>query len=185
MPLAPRAVDIPRIPGALKFYKVMSYITGTFLLLLVAEMILKYCIDARSWSLVAPAGMIDPATGDFIFLEPGFEIELFGSQGFLALVPNDSVEAINLSIGILVIHGWLYVIYLFSGFRIWSMMRWNVAKLFFIALGGIIPGLSFVIESIYGKKVVAYLATQAASNSDTSSSNPPTPPTPPTQGAAA
>lgn len=160
MPLAPRTVDIPRIPKALKFYKVMSYITGTFLLLLVAEMILKYCIDYRTNAFVAPNGMVDPSTGDFIFLEPGYEIELFGPQGFLALVPNDTVEAINLSIGILVIHGWLYVVYLFAGFRIWSMMRWSFGKLLIIALGGIIPGLSFVVEYVYAKKVVAFLATQ-------------------------
>lgn len=160
MPVAPRAVDIPRIPGALKFYKVMSYITGTFLLLLVVEMILKYMIDSSTNSLVPPAGMIDPNTGDFVFLEPGYEIEAFGPQGFIALVPNDTVTALNLSIGILVIHGWLYVLYLFSGFRIWSLMRWNVGKLLMIALGGIIPGLSFVVESMYAKQVVAYLAQQ-------------------------
>jgi integral membrane protein len=171
MPLAPRAVDIPRIPKALKFYKVMSYITGTFLLLLVGEMILKYCIDHRTGAFVAPNGMIDPATGDFVFLEPGYEIELFGPQGFLALVPNDTVEAINLSIGILVIHGWLYVVYLFAGFRIWSMMRWNALKLFNIAWGGIIPGLSFVVEYFYAKQVVAFLATQEG----TSSPSTPTP----------
>lgn len=160
MPVAPRAESIPKIPGALKFYKVMSYITGTFLLLLVVEMILKYMIDSSTNAVVLPAGMIDPNTGDFIFLEPGYEIEAFGPQGFLALVPNDTVTALNLSIGILVIHGWLYVLYLFAGFRIWSLMRWNVGKLFMIALGGIIPGLSFVVESIYAKQVVAFLAQQ-------------------------
>lgn len=163
MPLAPRAVDIPRIPGALKFYKVMSYITGTFLLLLVAEMILKYCIDARNWALVMPGGMTDPATGDFVFLEPGFEIEAFGPHGFIALVPSDTVTAVNLSIGILVIHGWLYVAYLFAGFRIWSMMRWSFGKLLIIALGGIVPGLSFVVEYFYAKQVVAFLACQNTS----------------------
>ncbi|MBU6265867.1 MAG: DUF3817 domain-containing protein [Actinomycetales bacterium] len=170
MPVAPRAVDIPRIPGALKFYKVMSYITGTFLLLLVGEMILKYCIDARDWSFVTPGGMTDAATGDFVFLEPGFEIEAFGPHGFIALVPSDTVTAVNLSIGILIVHGWLYVAYLFSGFRIWSMMRWNFGKLLIIALGGIVPGLSFVVEHFYAKKVVAFLATQ-----DTSAPTTPTP----------
>jgi hypothetical protein len=141
MPLAPRAVDIPRIPGALKFYRVMSYITGTFLLLLVAEMILKYCIDARDWSLVVPGGMTDAATGDFVFLEPGFEIEAFGPHGFLALVPSDTVTAVN----------------------IWSMMRWSFGKLLIIALGGIVPGLSFVVEHFYAKQVVEFLDTQDSS----------------------
>ncbi len=166
MPLAPRPVDVPKIPGALKFYKVMSYITGTFLLLLVGEMILKYCIDYRTNSFVLPGAYTDPESGDFIFFEPGYELELFGPQGFLALVPNDTVEAINLSIGILVIHGWLYVIYLFSGFRLWSMMRWPVGKFFMIALGGIVPGLSFVVEHFYKKPVEEFIRnnpTQGAS----------------------
>ena len=160
MPLAPRAADIPRIPGALKFYKVMSYITGGFLLLLCAEMILKYCIDIRTNSFVLPGGMTNPETGEFVFFEPGYEIEAFGPNGFLALVPSDTVEAINLSLGILIIHGWLYVIYLFAGFRIWSKMRWDFGKLFFIALGGIIPGLSFYVEAKYAKLVDAFLETQ-------------------------
>ena len=42
----------------------------------------------------------------------------------------------------------------------WSMMRWSFGKLLIIALGGIIPGLSFVVEHFYAKKVVAFLATQ-------------------------
>lgn len=163
MPVAPRAVDIPRIPGALKFYKVMAYITGTFLLLLVAEMILKYMIDATTNSFVLPGGMTDPTTGDFVFLEPGYEIEAFGPHGFIALVPSDTVTAVNLSIGILIVHGWLYVMYLFSGFRLWSMMRWPVGKFLIIALGGVIPVLSFIVESIYAKQVVAFLAQQKAS----------------------
>jgi integral membrane protein len=160
MPLAPRAADIPKIPGALKFYKVMSIITGSFLLLLCAEIILKYCIDVQTNSFVLPGGMTDPTTGEFVFFEPGYEIEAFGPNGFLALVPSDTVQAINLSLGILIIHGWLYVIYLFAGFRIWSKMRWGFGKLFFIALGGIIPGLSFYVEYKYGKLVVAYLESQ-------------------------
>jgi integral membrane protein len=160
MPVAPRAESIPKIPGALKFYKVMAYITGTFLLLLVAEMILKYMIDSSTNTFVLPSGMTDPNTGDFVFLEPGYEIEAFGPQGFLALVPNDTVTAVNLSIGILIVHGWLYVLYLFAGFRLWSMMRWPASKLLIIALGGIIPVLSFVVESIYAKQVVAFLAQQ-------------------------
>ena len=162
MPLAPRPADVPKIPGALKFYKVMSYITGTFLLLLVVEMILKYCIDYRTNTFVAPGGYIVPESGDFLFLEPGYEVEMFGPNGFIALVPNDTVQAINLSIGILVIHGWLYVVYLFAGFRLWSMMRWPFLKLAIIALGGIIPGLSFVVEHYYKKPVEDFIRKNPA-----------------------
>jgi hypothetical protein len=65
-----------------------------------------------------------------------------------------------LSIGILIVHGWLYVMYLFAGFRLWSMMRWPIGKFLIIALGGVIPVLSFIVESIYAKQVVAFLAQQ-------------------------
>lgn len=166
MAFAPKKTDIPRIPGALKFYKVMSYITGTFLLLLAFEMILKYCIDARTWAFVWPGGAINPETGEFVFFEPGFEIEMLGSNGFLALVPSDTVEAINISLLILIVHGWLYVIYLFAGFRIWSMMRWPMTKFLIIALGGIIPGLSFYVEAKYAKIVEKFLEEQKTSGSE-------------------
>ena len=42
MPLAPKLADLPRIRGALRFYQVASVITGVMLLLLCAEMIMKY-----------------------------------------------------------------------------------------------------------------------------------------------
>ena len=42
MPRAPKLASFPAIRGALKFYQVCSIITGTMLLLLLAEMILKY-----------------------------------------------------------------------------------------------------------------------------------------------
>ena len=45
------------------------------------------------------------------------------------------------------------------------MMRWNALKLFNIALGGIIPGLSFVVEHFYAKKVVTFLEIQNTSSS--------------------
>ncbi|KEP72565.1 hypothetical protein HR12_43090 [Microbacterium sp. SUBG005] len=42
MPRAPKLASFPAIRGALKFYQICSIITGIGLLLLVAEMILKY-----------------------------------------------------------------------------------------------------------------------------------------------
>ena len=42
MPLKPRQRDIPKIPGAVKFYKISAYVTGVMLLLLVFEMAFKY-----------------------------------------------------------------------------------------------------------------------------------------------
>lgn len=137
MPLQPRERDLPRIPGALTFYKVSSIVTGTLLLLLCAEMIMKYFF--------------------------GLELELGGAYGFLAFVPSDSLQAINLSLGILMIHGWGYVVYLFADFRIWSLMRWPFSRFLLIALGGVIPFLSFFLEVRVVREVKAYLASRTAS----------------------
>jgi len=159
----PREKDIPRIPKVLRFYQVMAYITGTFLLLLIVEMVLKYMVDRNTWALVAPAMVFDPLSGQQIFAEPGFEIEAFGSNGVIALVPSDTVTALNISLMILVVHGWLYVIYLFASYRLWNIMRWRFLDFLWLALGGIVPVLSFVLESIYTRRVRRFIAGTAQS----------------------
>jgi integral membrane protein len=133
MALRPRLSDIPTIRGAVKFYRVSAYVTGTLLLLLVLEMVLKYTPIQR-------------------------EIELGGAQGFLALVPVGSVRAVNLSTGILIAHGWLYVVYLFTDFRLWSFMRWPFSRFIQIALGGVVPFLSFIVEHFITRRVHRELA---------------------------
>ncbi|MGY4857988.1 DUF3817 domain-containing protein [Cryobacterium sp. AP23] len=132
MPLEPKPADLPRIPGALRLYQVSSIITGVFLLLLCVEVILKFVFQ--------------------------YEIELGGPNGFLALVARDTVSAFNLSTAILIVHGWFYVLYLFADFRLWSIMRWPFPTFLLIALGGIIPFLSFFLEVRIGNRVKAYLA---------------------------
>jgi integral membrane protein len=158
----PREKDFPRIPKALRFYQVMAYITGSFLLLLVAEMVLKYMVDRQSWAVVMPAMVFDPVSGQQIFAEPGFEIEGFGAGGFLALVPSDTVTAWNVSLTILVVHGWLYVIYLLASYRLWNVMRWKFLDFLWLALGGIVPVLSFVLEGIYTRRVRRFLVSTSA-----------------------
>lgn len=136
MPLEPKPADISRIPGALRLYQVSSVITGVFLLLLCAEMLVKYGF--------------------------GHELELGGPNGFLALVPSTSVTAVNLSMGILIAHGWFYVLYLFADFRLWSVMRWPFSRFILIALGGVVPTLSFIVEVPTARRVKRFLADRAA-----------------------
>ena len=155
MPLEPKLADLPRIRGALRFYQVASVITGVLLLALCAEMLMKYAF--------------------------GLELELGGSEGFLAFVPGDTVTAVNLSTGILIVHGWFYVVYLFSDFRLWSLMRWPFTRFILIALGGIIPFLSFILEARIGREVRAYLdrreadAAAATTTSSASAASPSAP----------
>ena len=120
MPAGPRPSDVPRLRTALKVYRVSAAITGTFLLLLVVMMVLRY----------------------------GFlvDIELGGPFGFLALTPKDDITAINLSLVILTVHGWLYVLYLACDFIMWRLARYSFGRFLFIALGGIIPFLSYYFE---------------------------------------
>lgn len=107
------------------------------LLLLCGEMIVKYAL--------------------------GYELFLGGSGGFLWFAPLDAFgestgDGLNLSLGILVAHGWFYVVYLFSCFRVWSLMRWPFMRFLLLALGGIIPFLSFFLEVRTARDVKRYLA---------------------------
>ncbi len=116
----PRTADVAGIRKTVAVYKVSSIITGSFLLLLVLMMVLRYGF--------------------------GVDIELLGPYGFLALTPKDLIEGINLSSGILIVHGWLYVLYLACDFLLWRYIRFSFAWFLFIALGGVVPFLSFYFE---------------------------------------
>ena len=132
MPVGPRPVDIPRIRRAVSVYKVSSIITGTFLLLLCLMMVLRYGF--------------------------GVDIELGGPAGFLALTPKDLIVGVNLSTIILIVHGWLYVLYLACDFVLWRLVRFSFLRFLFIALGGIIPLLSYFLERRVPRDVEAAIA---------------------------
>lgn len=85
----------------------------------------------------------------------GYDIFIAGPNGFLSLEPylneGESLPAtgINLTVAILVIHGWLYVLYLFADFRVWTLLRWSFWRFLVIAAGGVVPFLSFITERHY------------------------------------
>lgn len=118
-----------QIRGALKFYKVCAWVSGTFLLLLVAEMITRYGLG---YDLIA--GGTDKLTGRSVAL------------GWQNLQLEHLAGGVNISTLILIVHGWFYVVYLFSCFRVWSLMRWPFPQLIVMALGGVVPFLSFIVE---------------------------------------
>ena len=100
-----------QIRSAQSLYKFTAWLTGIFLLLLVFQMIVKY----------------------------GFGRELFaggttedGTEFVLGLYHEQAVvEGVNISLLILIVHGWLYVLYLLGCFRLWSMMRWGGVRLLY------------------------------------------------------
>lgn len=137
--LGPVAAQIPAIRSVLKTYKVASMITGTFLMLLVTEMVVRYGFGYDFWA-GGPNGFIT-------LQERGPEGSGLPSVG------------LNLSTAVLIVHGWLYVFYLFTDFRLWTLMRWSFLRFVIIAAGGIVPMLSFFTEHHYAKLANAQLAT--------------------------
>lgn len=89
---------------AMTFYRVMAYITGFWLLLLVVEMILKYLVDVN--------GNHAPVIGTWVAI----------------------------------VHGMIYVVYVLSVFNLWSIMRWNLSRMIYLIIAGVVPVLSFVLE---------------------------------------
>jgi integral membrane protein len=130
--------------SALKFYRVTSYITGTFLLLLCVEMIVRYGL--------------------------GYDLIVGGINGLLALEVHGvegsglSGTGLNVSTAILIVHGWLYVAYLYGDYRMWTLYRWSFTRFVIIALGGVVPLLSFFTERHFTKVAEAQLAKAAQAN---------------------
>ncbi len=135
MAIGPRAEDLPRIRIALGFYRVSAAITGVFLLLLVVMMVTRYGF--------------------------GLDLELGGPDGLVGLAPKEIIEAdaaVNLSTIILIVHGWLYVVYLICDFALWRLLRYSFGYFCFVALGGIIPFISFFFEYRVPRDIRARIA---------------------------
>jgi integral membrane protein len=158
----PKVASFPKIRGALRFYQIASIVTGVMLLLLLAEMILKYSplhvelFAGGSGGLLWFASVIvgDGCQWYSLFFPGGMGCEMI-SVG----------DGVNISLFILVAHGWLYVVYLFACFRVWSLMRWPFRRFILLALGGVIPLLSFFMEAIVAREVKTYLASREAAAS--------------------
>lgn len=129
-----------QIRGALTFYKWCAWISGIFLLLLVAEMITRYLIG---YDLIA-AGT-DAQTGQSVAL------------GWLNRETGNLHGGVNISTWVLIVHGWFYVIYLVSCFRLWLLMRWALPQMIVMALGGVVPFLSFIVEHKIHRETLALL----------------------------
>ncbi|MEY4560080.1 MAG: hypothetical protein RL460_57 [Actinomycetota bacterium] len=129
----PAASQIEQVKKVLKLFTASSYITGIFLLLLMI-----------TWGIRR-----------LPFL--GYDLWLMGPNGFITFeqygVEGEGLPdvGVNLTVAILIVHGWLYVLYLFADFRLWTLMRWSFFRFLIIAAGGIVPLLSFFTESYYAK----------------------------------
>lgn len=123
----------------LGWFRISSYVTGIFLLLLMV-----------TWGIRRLPGL-------------GYDLWAFGPNGPLSFesygVEGEGLPTtgINLTVAILIVHGWLYVVYLLIDFRLWTLLRWPFGRALLIALGGIVPGLSFLTEHKYRRMAEAEL----------------------------
>lgn len=139
MVLQPKPSEYPKIRKALRFYEIASVITGVMLLLLCAVMVMRYAFQVELF-LFTPH-----AAAEFLPTIPAGQEAEFARPGF------------DLFKAILIAHGWFYVVYLVSDFMLWSPMRWHFGRFLLIALGGVVPFLSFVLEKRVAREVRAFL----------------------------
>ena len=71
-------------------------------------------------------------------------------------------EALNfggfdLAAAIAISHGWCYVVYLIACFWLNQAMRWKIGRLLILALAGVVPVMSFILERRIHRQVEAEL----------------------------
>jgi hypothetical protein len=121
--------------GVLKYFKATSYITGIFLVLIMILWGIRLSVHADLW-LAGPDGL---------FAMAYYSVDELGNKVGL---PSAGLDLTSAS---LIVHGWLYVAYLFGDFRMWTLFRWNFRRFLIIALGGVVPLLSFFTERHFSK----------------------------------
>lgn len=136
------AGTVDQISGSLTFYKIFAFVTGIMLLILVAKMIMDY---GFGYELYAGGTAAD------------------GAANSLGFHPKDSVvDGTGISYWVAVVHGWIYVVYVIAGFRLWYLMSWKIGRLIVIVLGGVVPFLSFIVE----RKIAGEVRREIDANPD-------------------
>lgn len=155
MARAPKLQSFPAIRAALKFYQIASIVTGVGLLLLLTEMVFKYT--------PLHVELFAGGSGGALWFAPvlaGADCQWWSL--FLPMTNDCEMTSVgdgfNISLFVLVAHGWFYVVYLFACFRIWSLMRWPFPRFLLLALGGVVPFLSFFLEVATARGVRRYLS---------------------------
>jgi hypothetical protein len=141
MTSTPQNDQVTTIRGVLKYFKATSYITGIFLLVIMVLWGIRLSVHADLW-LAGPDAFLQLAY---------YSVDTNGDKVGL---PATGLDLTSVS---LIVHGWLYVAYLFGDFRLWTLMRWSFGRFLLIALGGVIPLLSFFTENHFAKVAEADL----------------------------
>lgn len=118
----------------LRLFTLASRVTGVFLLLIVVLYSIRLATQHELWAF-GPNG--------FLSLEQ-YAVD---AEGFKIGLPTTGLDLTMIS---LIVHGWLYVFYLYTDFRLWTETRWSFSRFVIIALGGVVPFLSFFTERRFG-----------------------------------
>jgi integral membrane protein len=133
--------------SALKLYRVASAITGSLLVAITILFAVRLTSQQDLW-LAGPHG--------FLTFE-SYQVDDLGSKVGLPTV------GLDLTTVVLIVHGWFYMLYLYTDFRLWSLMRWSFKRFLIIAAGGVVPLLSFFTERHYHQIAVAESANASTS----------------------
>ena len=125
----------PASATGLKLFRVASIATGIFLLTITALYVIRLVTNQELWAL-GPNGFLT------------LETFTMTADGFRDGLPQSGLDLTSIS---LIVHGWLYVFYLYTCFRIWSETRWNFIRFIVMAAGGVVPFLSFFTERHFGR----------------------------------
>lgn len=131
------------VTSVLNQYRVAANITGYFLLLITALFVIRLVHSADLW-IAGPHGFIT------------FENFTVDADGFKTGFPSSGFDLTSM---VLIVHGWLYVFYLYTDFRLWSLLKWNLGRFLLIAAGGVVPLLSFFAERHFRKVALTELET--------------------------
>ena len=121
-------------PLTLRLFTVASRVTGVFLLLIVVLYSIRLATQHELWAF-GPNGPLS------------LEQYAVDAEGFKIGLPTSGLDLTMIS---LIVHGWLYVFYLYTDFRLWTETRWSFLRFVIIAAGGVVPFLSFFTERHYG-----------------------------------
>ena len=127
--------NTPIKPLSIKLFTTASRITGVFLLLITILFTIRLATQHELWAF-GPDGFLSLAS---------YSID---AQGFKVGLPTSGLDLTMIS---LIVHGWLYVFYLYTDFRLWTETRWPFGRFVLIALGGVVPFLSFFTERRYSR----------------------------------
>lgn len=116
---------VEKVRSALIRYRVLAWVTGLWLLLLVSEVIVK----------ILSGGWTSWQTG----------IHVIDRQ-------NSVVQAMEI---VPIVHGWVYFVYLICTIDLAIKVRWPIGKIIVTAIAGTIPFLSFWFEHIRTREVKA------------------------------